>query len=288
MRRFLLAGLFVVALFSMLCIGFALGAIFSPTLGRLGQTLFQGFTHSRIDRLEQPGSRIQIPQDNAEAIQPGVVILQVLTGSPAEQAGLKTGDIVVSANGQSLSQPDDLAGIISKLKPADTLKLEVQQENAKNEVSAKLGENPDKKGAAWLGIRYGPVAQVPALPGGKNDQLPALPHDFSFGEGMLHPGVLISEVVSGSPAEKSGLKTGQMIQAVDRKNLDGSKSLAEIIATYKPGDTITLTIFDPSTGGKQAQDVQVKLGESPDKAGAAWLGIRVTAIDIHPNLSPGG
>ncbi|MBE0697966.1 MAG: PDZ domain-containing protein [Anaerolineaceae bacterium] len=186
MRRFILAGLFVIALLSMLCIGFALGAVFSPALERMGEVIQQGFNRTRIDPFNSRRFEIHPPQN-------------------------------------------------------------------------------------------------------ERGQLPAVPPDFSFGPGLMHPGALIREVVPGSPAEQAGLKTGQMIQAVDGTRLDSANTLPDIIAAHKPGDTITLTIFDPGVRNNQTRDIKVKLAENPEKAGAAWLGIRFASIDINsdPDKSPG-
>jgi S1-C subfamily serine protease len=96
-------------------------------------------------------------------------------------------------------------------------------------------------------------------------------------------GVYLTKIASGSPAEKAGLKIGQMIQAVDGETLEDASRLPEIIAGHKVGDTVTLSILDPGEQNNQAREVQVKIGGNPDKAGQPWLGIRFTAIDINTN-----
>ena len=177
MRRLLLVGMFVIALFSMLCVGFIMGALFSSSLGRVGQVLEQRFNFSRGIPGIEPRSRIRIPQSEFPFAQQGVIIIEVVSGSPADRAGLQPREIIVSLNGKSLEQPADLIENIAKLKPGDLVTMEVMQPGeTKREITVKLGENPDRKEFAWLGIRIGPSMQMPELPDWNDDgQMPVLP-----------------------------------------------------------------------------------------------------------------
>lgn len=64
----------------------------------------------------------------------------------------------------------------------------------------------------------------------------------SFGLDKIY-GVLISEVVKNSPAEKAGLKEGDIILEVNGKVVDEFTSFPKIIASYLPGDTVKLKIY---------------------------------------------
>ncbi len=88
-------------------------------------------------------------------------------------------------------------------------------------------------------------------------------------------GGLISEVVSGGPAEKAGLEGGDeklrfqaaeyrtggdVILQVDGHDIVSSDALARVIADHKPGDTVTLTVLHDN----QRKQVQLTLGKRPD------------------------
>ncbi|MGN6816216.1 MAG: S1C family serine protease [Solirubrobacterales bacterium] len=92
-------------------------------------------------------------------------------------------------------------------------------------------------------------------------------------------GGLISEVVPGGPAEKAGLEGGNeelrfqatkyqvggdVILQVDGENIVSPDQLAHVIATHKPGDTVTLTILHDN----QRKQVQLTLGKRPDNPSA--------------------
>ncbi len=68
-----------------------------------------------------------------------------------------------------------------------------------------------------------------------------------------------SAVVSGSPADKAGLQSGDVITKVNGTTLDATHSLQTVIGTYKPGDTVKLTV---NRGGKTIT-VNVTLGTAP-------------------------
>ena len=261
MKRYLLVGLVVIALFSMLCVGLVIGAFLSPKLVKAGQALEQRLNIS-IPGINPKSRRKSFQSENLFS-QQGIIVVEVVSGSPAEGAGLQTGDFILSLNGKSLEQPSELIDQFAKLKPGDTITLEVMQPGeTQRTITIKLGENPEKKGSAWLGVQIGTSLPIPDLPDENHkEQLPALPHNFSFGQEMQHPGALISEVLSGSPAEKAGLKVGDFIQAVDGVQLERPSELSEIIAGHKPGDTVTLTVINARTLNSQPQEVPVTLGE---------------------------
>lgn len=105
---------------------------------------------------------------------------------------------------------------------------------------------PAKKGPGYLGI----------TPGELDDEKK---EELKFkGEGAL-----IGEVISGSPAEKAGLKEDDIIMSVDDKDTPDFDKLKEIITTHKAGDTIKLKIW---RDGKEAV-IDITLGEKTKEEG---------------------
>jgi S1-C subfamily serine protease len=72
-------------------------------------------------------------------------------------------------------------------------------------------------------------------------------------------GIVLGQVVSGSPADQAGLQVNDVITAVDGQQLVGESEFALIVSRHKPGDTITLTVLRDS----QQLSVQLTLGEAP-------------------------
>lgn len=74
--------------------------------------------------------------------QGGVVIAQVQSGGPADQAGFEPGDVIQAINGKRVNQPSDVTKIIEQMKPGTTVTLRVWSGGVKKNVEVKLGEEP--------------------------------------------------------------------------------------------------------------------------------------------------
>ncbi|PZR57539.1 MAG: hypothetical protein DLM50_06080 [Candidatus Meridianibacter frigidus] len=81
----------------------------------------------------------------------GVVVAQVSGGTPADEAGLQGGDVVLSANGKRITTRDDLISAIKATAPGQTIRLEIWSQGSKRLVPVKVTERP-----ADLGVPSGP------------------------------------------------------------------------------------------------------------------------------------
>jgi S1-C subfamily serine protease len=222
------------------------------------------------------------PMDRLLPAMPGLVVSEVVEGSPAEQAGLQAGDVISSADGEALHGPRALEEVLASRAPGDSLTLEVQRpgeagtEPETLTLTAQLGENPDEAGEPYLGIRYG---MGPRLWVGEGE-LPMLPSigiapHFNLPDGETLQGAIIGEVVEGSPAAAAGLQEGDLITAANRL-LESPEAFEEAIGGRAPGETVTLTVTRPGETDEaeaQSQEIQVTLGENPDEPGRGYLGI---------------
>lgn len=112
----------------------------------------------------------------------------------------------------------------------------------KNAVSQVLKNK--KVSRPYLGVNY--IDLSFALDGD-------LPNDKGA---YVYGGGLLQSVISGSPAYKAGLRTGDTILSVDNEEINSYKNLAEIISEYKSGDEVTLKILR----AEKEKELKVKLG----------------------------
>ncbi len=77
--------------------------------------------------------------------------------------------------------------------------------------------------------------------------------------GAPQPGVLVRQVVPGSPADRAGIQPGDLITRVDGQPLGDETALAKAVNSHRPGDTIQLTIVR----GNQQSIVSITLAERP-------------------------
>ncbi len=72
----------------------------------------------------------------------GIAVQQVFSGSPADQAGIQPGDVILQADGKTYTDTKSLHDYISSKKPGDTIRLNVWSQGMKKFVAIKLGETP--------------------------------------------------------------------------------------------------------------------------------------------------
>jgi serine protease Do len=107
--------------------------------------------------------------------------------------------------------------------------------------------------------------------------------------GLKEPyGVLVADVLKDSPAEKAGLKPGDIILEVDGKRVDDNMKFRNTIALMKPGTKVTLTIFRDGTEKK----INVEIGTYPeDERGKSASGSKIienlgfSVRDLTPALA---
>ena len=69
----------------------------------------------------------------------GAQVVDVTAGSGADKAGIKSGDVIVSIDGQQITTRSDLSAAIGAHQPGDTVKVEVQRDGQTTELTATLG-----------------------------------------------------------------------------------------------------------------------------------------------------
>jgi S1-C subfamily serine protease len=89
-------------------------------------------------------------------------------------------------------------------------------------------------------------------------------------------GALIQEVVEGSPAAAANLRRNDVITQVENTPIDADHRLADVVSQYKPGDTVSFTVWRAGN----TRVVKVTVGAHPDDAKRAYLGVRYS--DIAP------
>ncbi len=203
------------------------------------------------------------------------MIVEVVSGGPADKAGIQQGDVIRSVDGKAIDDKNSLADAIGKLKPGDSAKLEVIRGSEKpSAIAVTLGENPNKKGAAYLGVTYSPAMPMAY---GRQDKRPGRSMPMPSMPFRVAPGAAVRNVMTDSPAAKAGLKVGDVIVTVGDKQIDRPQTLADAVGSYKPGDTVTLTVKREVDGKTNTLDLTVTLGENPDKKGSAYLGVQLAA-----------
>jgi serine protease Do len=189
----------------------------------------------------------------------GIEVAKVYKDSPAENAGLQEEDILLKINGNPLEDVDKMIDLVKDMEIDEKISITYLREGKELETEAIMSKrkrntfvwNDKNKNlehfvsddkSAWLGISTEKLT----------DQL------RQYFNAPEYLGVLIKEVVEESPAEKFGLKAGDVIIKVGNKEIEDSRDLRKAIDRYKPGEEVEVKIIRD----KDEKILKVTLGES--------------------------
>jgi len=166
------------------------------------------------------GSSAAEPGVGLEGTPEGVKVVGIAHGSPAQRAGLRVRDIILSVDGKPVSTPKDVIAIVTSLSPGASLALSVSRKGEERLVTPSLATRPTdaalmKMFDGWIGVD---AIELPA----------SLREHFGA---PAEAGVMISMVKAGGPAEAAGLDVGDVVFEVDGEPVRSLNTLRNLIAS---------------------------------------------------------
>lgn len=124
-------------------IGFAIP---SAVLERVAPSLVQGRTpgHPYLGVCFQPIEQALAADSSIKGY--GVVVERALPGTPAERAGLQSGDVIEKVDGTNLNNGETLGGVLQLRSPGDTIRLTTLRAGSPVDLTATLGDRPANGG----------------------------------------------------------------------------------------------------------------------------------------------
>ena len=169
----------------------------------------------------------------------GALVGEVEANSPAQRAGLKTGDIILDVDGHSVYDANQLRNMISSMQPNTNVNLKIWRDGAMHTLPVTLGElNPEE---ASNGNGSGNNNGIEnALDGVSVENLtPQMARQLKLP--ATASGVVVNEVSPGSAAASAGLQQGDVIQEVNRRPV---KNVAEFEAAVRNSKEGTLLLVN--------------------------------------------
>jgi serine protease Do len=174
----------------------------------------------------------------------GVLVQSVAPGGPAEKAGLKGGDIIVSVDGRSIKDGDDLVNEITSRRPGSTIRIGYLRDGKPADASITIGDL-DKVFAA------GTAHESDATPDERADagetKLGLVVSDVPPAvASKLHiAGVRVQSVRTGSFADLKGLEPGLVITHINRMPTGSKDQYDAVVGKIKAGDDVVFEVIDP-------------------------------------------
>ncbi|HZR45263.1 MAG TPA: DegQ family serine endoprotease [Candidatus Manganitrophaceae bacterium] len=173
----------------------------------------------------------------------GVLIGDLLPGSPAAKAGLHRGDVILEVDGKAVESTGQLRNLVASTSIGGALKLIILREGKPRNLTATVEEPPreaqEEKPPAE---REAPVSKS-ALE--VVDLTPEIQQELGLPRGQK--GAVVNRVPPGSNAEEAGLRRGDLIVEVNRKPVASAKDSEEAMSRVKKDQPTLLLV---SRGGR--------------------------------------
>jgi serine protease Do len=231
-------------------------AIFSPSGGNVGIAFAipASTAEDVIDDLRDDGQvvrgwlGVQIQGINGEIAnslgldsEGGALVADVVSGAPAEAAGLRIGDAILAVDSSPVADSRDLSLRISRIKPGETVTVSIWRDGQPQDISVTLGRLPSNDELA---------AVVPPESEPEASQQTSSLEEFGLEVGRAddEASVVVTGVDPNSQAAERGIQTGDTILWVDSLPVSSPEEVEQVIA-------------DARSGGKEAILLRIKSGE---------------------------
>jgi len=210
----------------------------------------------------------------------GVLISGVVDRGPAEKAGVRKGDVLVSVNGRSVKSSEALSDLIGDMRSGQSVSLVVMRDGSRHTLSARLGSRPsrmdlDGSGSDMTGELRGLKDlkdlkdlkgledlhgfDMEDLPNGERGDNTIYLRGLGMGRGRLGvrvedlsadlapyfnseagAGALVMEVMKDTPAERAGLKAGDVITQIGDDKIADAGDLVKAVRSAPEGKVTVL------------------------------------------------
>lgn len=229
--------LFTVALIASAAVLLCLGAV----VGTL-------FIFRSVAEVANPTPSLPGPDD-------GVLITAVLPESPAAQANLQPGHVLLQLNNDPITSPEMLTLLLRNLPANESFTLLVRDEAGVlwQTTAVRAAEPP------YLGVE---IVELPRQTPNPTSATATAP--------LVTQLPTVSGIVPGSPAAEIGVQVGDVITAVDGAAILNGEELLDQIASKVPGESVTLTL----RRGAETLLRTAVLAPHPDNPSFGYLGIQ--------------
>ncbi len=185
----------------------------------------------------------------------GLLISSVVENSPADDAGLKEGDVIVRFDGNSVEKTKDFTRLVRRTSPGENVNVVYVRDGDEESTEVEIGRRKSSGSNyfSWSGGDDDNDRKIVRFFG--RPRLGVQVHELNeslagYFDADENGGVLILEVTEDSPAEKAGLKSGDVITKVDGEKVRDPEELIEILGDYDYDEVIEVEYLRKGSTGK--------------------------------------
>ena len=183
-------------------------------------------------------------------VKTGVLVSQVIEGSPAAEGGIEDGDIIVEFDGKRVDSPKGLKTLVGDSRAGEKVKVKVVRDGDPKTLTVTIGEWPEEESFSFDGpekfiqLGEGKIWFMGGLGQGRlGVQATDLDGDLAPYFGVKEgEGALVLEVMKGSVADGMGVKSGDVITKVKDNDVGSVTDLVGAVGDLEGGEKFDLTL----------------------------------------------
>ena len=165
----------------------------------------------------------------------GALISNVANSSPADNAGLITGDVILEFNDISINNSSHLKNVVSSSEPGKRYKVDIIRDGRRKSIYVKLGELPNEPQMAFMETEKSSTLGITV-----QDLNNSLRKHYNLSPD--DDGVVVTEMDKNSEAFRSGIREGDIIIRVGTNNVRDSNDFKDLIRTSSRQNTVLLLV----------------------------------------------
>jgi serine protease Do len=201
----------------------------------------RGYLGIMIEDINHPSPEDKALADSLrkQGADKGILVGQVSGDGPGAKSGIQAGDVITAMDGKPVSDVDVLRNQIARTAPDSTLKLTVWRDGKTQDLSVKVGTQPDtRESVAKAGPERNPATPETGVLGVRVSDVDS----SARRQGAPRQGAEIKSVAPNSLAADVGLKAGDVITRLNKTDIASAQQFAEAMKAAKLSDGIKLTV----------------------------------------------
>ncbi|MDP6180169.1 MAG: DegQ family serine endoprotease, partial [Desulfatiglandales bacterium] len=163
----------------------------------------------------------------------GALVADITAGGPAERAGIKRGDVIISFDGRAIKEMNELPFVVASTSVGKVVTVWVIRKGRTKNLQVKLGELKEEKEPQV------PNQAKPKLGMTVEKITPELVRKFGLSNTI---GLVIVNIETDTPAAEAGMKQGDIILELDQDPVKNLEQFNKKLLGYKDGDTILFLV----------------------------------------------
>lgn len=236
----------------------SLGIIFIVTLFSAVPANTQDIQEKQVEIIrfsDRPWMGVQVSDLTRELVEDrelprdeGVYVNEVIGDSPAETAGIQTGDIIIRFNNREIYDAEGLVRAVEKSTIDEPVDVIIIRDGREHNLTVTLREHPRSRAVRiprppdtpriMMAHRHGRLG-VSVI-----DLNPQLGEYFKVPGGK---GVLVEKVHAHTPAEEAGVRAGDVIVKVDDRTIETARELRRTLSQYEAAEDVRIEIIREGT-----------------------------------------